>query len=72
VDTLPLETLEHIFELACVDGGYTGCSLSLTSRARVIFAVAATLLPTPQTAIKQLWTYMGHHRRVVQPMGNML
>ncbi|KAH9854830.1 hypothetical protein C2E23DRAFT_40066 [Lenzites betulinus] len=33
MDSLPLETLEHIFELACVDGGYTGCSLSLTSRA---------------------------------------
>ncbi|KAI0365674.1 hypothetical protein BV20DRAFT_953959, partial [Pilatotrama ljubarskyi] len=28
---LPVETLQHIFELACTDGGYTGCSLSLVS-----------------------------------------
>ncbi|KAI0832907.1 hypothetical protein BC628DRAFT_364598 [Trametes gibbosa] len=33
MDSLPFETLEHIFELACVDGGHTGCSLSLTSKA---------------------------------------
>ncbi|KAM5535121.1 hypothetical protein V8D89_011207 [Ganoderma adspersum] len=29
---LPLETLQQIFELACTDGGYTGCSLALTSK----------------------------------------
>ncbi|KAI0633760.1 hypothetical protein C8Q77DRAFT_1073530 [Trametes polyzona] len=33
MDTLPLEILQNIFELACTDGGLTGCSLSLTSRA---------------------------------------
>ncbi|EIW63209.1 uncharacterized protein TRAVEDRAFT_43513 [Trametes versicolor FP-101664 SS1] len=32
MDTLPLETLEQIFELACTDGGYTGHSLSLVSK----------------------------------------
>ncbi|KAH9847460.1 hypothetical protein C2E23DRAFT_499776 [Lenzites betulinus] len=32
MDALPLETLQHIFELACTDGGSTGCALSLTSR----------------------------------------
>ena len=30
---LPVETLIQIFELACTDGGFTGCSLSQTSRA---------------------------------------
>ncbi|KAI0666589.1 hypothetical protein C8Q78DRAFT_436267 [Trametes maxima] len=40
MDTLPLEVLEKIFELACTDGGYTGCSLSLTSRA--VRAAAST------------------------------
>ncbi|KAH9854828.1 hypothetical protein C2E23DRAFT_725335 [Lenzites betulinus] len=33
MDTLPLEILQHIFELACTDGGFTGCSLSLSSKA---------------------------------------
>ncbi|KAI0763778.1 hypothetical protein BD413DRAFT_483581 [Trametes elegans] len=33
MDTLPLETLQQIFEYACTDGGSTGCSLSATSRA---------------------------------------
>ncbi|KAI0677775.1 hypothetical protein C8Q78DRAFT_110426 [Trametes maxima] len=33
MDKLPLEILQHIFILACVDGGFTGCSLSGTSRA---------------------------------------
>ncbi|KAL1945975.1 hypothetical protein VTO73DRAFT_1977 [Trametes versicolor] len=33
MDTLPLETLQQIFALACTDGGFTGCSLSLTSKA---------------------------------------
>ncbi|OJT02584.1 hypothetical protein TRAPUB_6888 [Trametes pubescens] len=33
MDTLPLETLQHIFQLACTDGAYTGCSLSLVSHA---------------------------------------
>ncbi|EIW62616.1 uncharacterized protein TRAVEDRAFT_42965 [Trametes versicolor FP-101664 SS1] len=32
MDTLPLETLQHIFELACTDGGRTGNSLSLVSK----------------------------------------
>ena len=32
MDRLPLETLHQIFELACTDGGYTGCSLALTSK----------------------------------------
>lgn len=32
MDTLPLETLQHIFELACTDGGFTGNSLSFTSK----------------------------------------
>lgn len=30
--TLPIETLQHIFELACTDGGFTGNSLSFTSK----------------------------------------
>ncbi|RDX47065.1 hypothetical protein OH76DRAFT_1406229 [Lentinus brumalis] len=30
---LPVENLHQIFRLACTDGGYTGCSLSQTSRA---------------------------------------
>ncbi|KAL1945739.1 hypothetical protein VTO73DRAFT_1741 [Trametes versicolor] len=32
MDTLPLETLQRIFQLACTDGGRTGNSLSLVSR----------------------------------------
>ncbi|KAL1949239.1 hypothetical protein VTO73DRAFT_11045 [Trametes versicolor] len=32
MDSLPLETLQEIFELACTDGGATGNSLSLTSK----------------------------------------
>ncbi|KAL1946202.1 hypothetical protein VTO73DRAFT_15329 [Trametes versicolor] len=32
MDTLPIETLQHIFELACTDGGSTGNSLSLASK----------------------------------------
>ncbi|KAI0816036.1 hypothetical protein BC628DRAFT_1406048 [Trametes gibbosa] len=32
MDTLPLETLQRIFTLACTDGGHTGNSLSLTSK----------------------------------------
>lgn len=32
MDTLPLETLQRIFELACTDGGRTGNSLSLVSK----------------------------------------
>lgn len=32
MDSLPLETLQQIFELACIDGGATGNSLSLTSK----------------------------------------
>lgn len=32
MDTLPLETLQRIFELACTDGGRTGHSLSLVSK----------------------------------------
>ncbi|KAI0832905.1 hypothetical protein BC628DRAFT_1348894 [Trametes gibbosa] len=40
MDTLPLEILQHIFQLACTDGGFTGCSLSLTSK-----AVRAAALP---------------------------
>ncbi|KAI0356284.1 hypothetical protein OH77DRAFT_1423909 [Trametes cingulata] len=32
MDILPLETLLRIFELACTDGGYTGCSLSQVSK----------------------------------------
>ncbi|OJT04881.1 hypothetical protein TRAPUB_4353 [Trametes pubescens] len=31
--TLPLEILQQIFSLICTDGGYTGCSLSRTSKA---------------------------------------
>ncbi|KAI0763777.1 hypothetical protein BD413DRAFT_616105 [Trametes elegans] len=33
METLPLELLQDIFQLACVDGGLTGCSLALTSKA---------------------------------------
>ncbi|KAH9847462.1 hypothetical protein C2E23DRAFT_889996 [Lenzites betulinus] len=32
MNNLPLETLQHILELACTDGGPTGNSLSLTSK----------------------------------------
>ncbi|KAL1945758.1 hypothetical protein VTO73DRAFT_1760 [Trametes versicolor] len=32
MDVLPLETLQQIFELACTDGGITGCTLSLVSK----------------------------------------
>ncbi|KAI0633774.1 hypothetical protein C8Q77DRAFT_1057523 [Trametes polyzona] len=32
MESLPLETLQRIFELSSTDGGYTACSLSLTSR----------------------------------------
>ncbi|EIW62844.1 uncharacterized protein TRAVEDRAFT_69076 [Trametes versicolor FP-101664 SS1] len=32
MNSLPLETLQRIFELACTDGGRTGNSLSLTSK----------------------------------------
>ncbi|KAL1942806.1 hypothetical protein VTO73DRAFT_5046 [Trametes versicolor] len=32
MDTLPLETLQQIFKLACTDGGYTGHTLSLVSK----------------------------------------
>lgn len=32
MNCLPLETLQHIFELACTDAGFTGNSLSLTSK----------------------------------------
>ncbi len=33
MQTLPVETLSQIFRAACTDGGYTGCTLSQTSRA---------------------------------------
>ncbi|OSD01361.1 hypothetical protein PYCCODRAFT_1436592 [Trametes coccinea BRFM310] len=33
MENLPLDLLRRIFELACTDGGYTGNSLSLTSKA---------------------------------------
>ncbi|KAH9851340.1 hypothetical protein C2E23DRAFT_886529 [Lenzites betulinus] len=33
MDTLPIENLQCIFTLACIDGGRTGLSLSLTSKA---------------------------------------
>ena len=33
MQNLPVETLIQVFRLACTDGGYTGCSLSQTSRA---------------------------------------
>ncbi|KAI0769613.1 hypothetical protein BD413DRAFT_627236 [Trametes elegans] len=33
MDTLPVETLQHIFEIACADGGHTGCALSRTCKA---------------------------------------
>ena len=32
MNKLALETLQQIFQQACADGGYTGCSLSLTSK----------------------------------------
>ena len=32
MDCVPLETLQQIFQLACIDGGYTGGSLALTSK----------------------------------------
>ena len=32
MDRIPLETLHQIFELACTDGGSTGCALALTSK----------------------------------------
>ncbi|KAI0633762.1 hypothetical protein C8Q77DRAFT_1157926 [Trametes polyzona] len=32
MDTLPVETVRHIFKLACTDGGPTGNALSLTSK----------------------------------------
>ncbi|KAI0766832.1 hypothetical protein BD413DRAFT_480233 [Trametes elegans] len=41
MDILPLEIWLDIFMLACTDGGYTGCSLSLTSKA--IRAITRTL-----------------------------
>jgi hypothetical protein len=32
MDRLPVELLEHIFRLACIDGGMTGCALASVSR----------------------------------------
>jgi hypothetical protein len=32
MDHLPVELLEHIFTLACIDGGMTGCALASVSR----------------------------------------
>ncbi|KAI0829951.1 hypothetical protein BC628DRAFT_1314627 [Trametes gibbosa] len=52
MDTLPLEILQTIFKLACSDGGYTGCSLSRTSKdiraaARTIRCQAVSLIAYP-------------------------
>ncbi|KAI0722275.1 hypothetical protein C8T65DRAFT_545699, partial [Cerioporus squamosus] len=32
MEHLAVELLEHIFTMACTDGGFTGCSLSLVSK----------------------------------------
>ncbi|KAI0633612.1 hypothetical protein C8Q77DRAFT_800523 [Trametes polyzona] len=40
MDALPRETLQHIFELACTDGGETGLSLCLVSKS--LHAIART------------------------------
>ncbi|KAI0371054.1 hypothetical protein BV20DRAFT_1051825 [Pilatotrama ljubarskyi] len=41
MEALPTETLQSIFELACTDGGYTGCSLSCVSKR--VRAAASTI-----------------------------
>lgn len=41
MEHLAVELLEHIFTMACTDGGYTGCSLSLVStRVRAVSRAA--------------------------------
>lgn len=52
MDTLPLESLQRIFELACTDGGYTGSTLSFVSRgirtaARTTRFHSVSLVATP-------------------------
>lgn len=53
MDTLPLETLQRIFELACTDGGRTGHSLSLVSKgiraaARMTRFYSVALIASPR------------------------
>lgn len=53
MDTLPLETLQRIFQLACTDGGHTGNSLSLVSKgiraaARTTRFHSIALIASPQ------------------------
>ncbi|KAI0819662.1 hypothetical protein BC628DRAFT_1401514 [Trametes gibbosa] len=53
--SLPYEVLEDIFQLACVDGGFTGCSLALTSRA---------IRDTARTTRFRSVSLLAHPRRV--------
>ncbi|OJT02581.1 hypothetical protein TRAPUB_6885 [Trametes pubescens] len=68
MDTLPLETLQRIFELACTDGGYTGYSLSLVSRgiraaARTTRFHSISLLAT----LHRLQSFVDSYKRKCDP-----
>lgn len=68
MDTLPLETLEQIFELACTDGGYTGHSLSLVSKgiraaARTTRFHSISLIASPH----RLQLFVALYRRECDP-----
>lgn len=68
MDTLPLETLQHIFELACTDGGRTGNSLSLVSKgiraaARTTRFHSIALIASP----RRLQSFIDLYRRECDP-----
>ncbi|KAI9064140.1 hypothetical protein FKP32DRAFT_1591551 [Trametes sanguinea] len=60
----PLEILQHIFELACTDGGFTGCSLACTSKA-VRAAARATRFHSViiDASPQRLQTFLALHTR---------
>lgn len=68
MDTLPLETLQRIFELACADGGRTGNALSLTSKqvhaaARTTRFRTLSLIANP----RRLQSFMALYERECNP-----
>lgn len=68
MNSLPLETLQRIFELVCTDGGYTGNSLSLTSKgvrtaARTARFHSTILVANP----RRLQSFMALYEREYDP-----
>ena len=55
---LPVELLQQIFALACTDGGYTGCSLSLVSRRFHDVVHTARYHSVALSGIKQIFFFL--------------